>query len=384
MKKSYVVFSSALMLLAGCVREKEIHTYTARTSDYFNTVVFLRCSSDMSEQQFSSLWSDITDVLREIDQTCSLSYEDSELSRFNRLSYGESMEVSDLTAHLLQNAYKVYEETDGAFDPTVYPLTDLWGFTPRFSSNHWKASEAYDRFYESDGVMALPEEQWIHTLLPLTDFEGIVLSENNNTYVLTKNIPDVTYEDHVYHASIDLGGIAKGYACDQVYEILSSADVENAAFSCGDSSIYILHNDDENTPLNLKKPRKGSGSDDNFTSVDCHTTGISTSNDASQALIKDGTIYTHIINPETGYPAGSPEDTIPSNCISVSVFMDSACEADAVTTALSAMEQKDALAYLADHPAVQYVLVYRGEQDGYDVYTNIDDLELKEPSYHLK
>ncbi len=338
----------------------------------------------MSQNEFDALWQDIHTELAEINRTVSISEPESDIARFNALSSSESMAISDLTAELLTIAKEIHEESNGAFDPTIYPLADLWGFTPRFSEGTWKKIMPYDRDYDKNGKMPIPEDVWVQALLPLVDFNGIELSGSKGNYQLKKLTADVSFEGYTFTAQLDLGGIAKGYAADQVYQILKKHKVQDAVFSCGDSSLYILHNDQNKTDLNLKKPRRDDTKESSFGSISCGTAGVSTSNDASLALVYDGIVYSHILNPETGYPVNTPHDSISDGCLSATLLMDSAVTADAVTTALSAMSRDDALAYLNSHYSnAQYVLVYRTDEVNFSIETNCDAFTVTDTSYQL-
>ena len=88
--------------------------------------------------------------------------------------------MSSLTAQLFQIARAAYEDTDGAYDPTVYPLVDLWGFSPRFNRNTYQPTQPYDRAYV-DGKLPLPDPAYIEALTRLVGMETIVLTGDEAT-----------------------------------------------------------------------------------------------------------------------------------------------------------------------------------------------------------
>lgn len=117
--------------------------------------------------------------------------------------------MSSLTAQLFQIARAAYEDTDGAYDPTVYPLVDLWGFSPRFNRNTYQPTQPYDRAYV-DGKLPLPDPVYIEALTRLVGMETIVLTGDEATgWRLEKNTPPVTAGGCTFQAQLDLAALPR-------------------------------------------------------------------------------------------------------------------------------------------------------------------------------
>lgn len=316
------------------------------TDKYFSTVSALFLYTD-DRQAFEQTWAEVKGILEEIQNAVSLSVPDSDLSRFNALACGESCSVSPITAEILRTAFSVYNETGGLYDPTVFPLVDLWGFSPRFNSNIYQPTQPYDRAYEN-GKLPPPDERYVQALQQLVDFGGVTLSGSNDQgWTLTKNIPPVTVDGHTFQAQMDLGSIAKGYACDRVLQLLQSEGYEYGHFVCGGSSIAALSRPEGEYRLTIGKPRSGAEENASFAVLTARNTTLSTSSDASHTYTRDGVIYCHIIDPRTGYPINMPADGQAQCGIAcVTLLGPSAARSDALTTALCVMGPQQALAYV--------------------------------------
>ncbi|MBQ7886776.1 MAG: FAD:protein FMN transferase [Clostridia bacterium] len=358
-----------------------------QTSDYFNTVsaLFLYDTPD-NTARFEETWAQVKAILGEVESAISLSEPDSDVARFNALPGGETIQISPITAQILQTAFSVYEETGGLYDPTVYPLVDLWGFSPRFNTNQYRPSLPYDRAYE-DGRLPLPDEAHIRALLPLVGLDGISLEEKNGAYFLTKRTPSIQIGGVMIHAQLDLGGIAKGYACDRVKQLLTGRGYTMGHFVCGDSSMAILSRPDGAYRLNLGKPRAGSNRESHFAAVSVKDRTLSTSSDSRHAYMIDGIRYCHIIDPRTGYPINMPQDGIQKGAASITLLSSSAARSDALTTALCLMNPQEAADFAGAHlPGDSLIIsLYASDSDIIEVMHNMDSgaLSLSDSSYQL-
>jgi len=359
-----------------------------QTADYFGTVsaLFLYESEEQTAR-FESAWASTKAILAEVENAVSLSVPDSDIARFNALPEGESMEISAVTAEILQIAFDVHKKTGGLYDPTVYPLVDLWGFSPRFNAGSYRPSLPYDRAYEN-GRLPLPDGAHIQALLPLVGLDGIALAENEGSYSLTKNTPSVTIGGTVIHAQLDLGGVAKGYACDQIKEMLESLGYAHGHFVCGDSSVAVLSRptDDGMYTLTLGKPRAGQSKSAHYATVALRDVTLSTSSDSRHSFLRDGVRYCHIIDPRTGYPVNAPgEGAAQKGACSVTLLGESAARSDALTTALCLMSPQEALQFIGAHLPQDEVVIalYHAQRDTLEVLTTLgaDRISLDDPAY---
>lgn len=225
---------------------------------------------------------------------------DTKMSRSNEngeiypLNINKSAEVSDETAFVISTALDVGKSTNGDFDITVAPIMDLWGF--------------FGHSYR------VPSESEIKERLKYVNYKNIEL--NGNSVHLKDN------------ATIDLGGIAKGYASDRVKDIFREYDIESGLISFG-SAIQAIGTkpDGSNWRIGITDPQN---KDSHIARLEISDKCVATSGSYEQAFEENGQKYHHIINPSTGYPSNS-------DLASVSVICDSATVADALSTALFVM-----------------------------------------------
>lgn len=362
-----------ILVLLSIVPAYGVSVQSRYTDSYFSTVSALFVYTD-DWQAFESTWAETKQILAEIQSAVSLAEPESDLSRFNALASGESCAVSPVTAAICRIAMEAYRDTAGLYDPTVYPLVDLWGFSPRFNSNIYELVQPYDRAYV-DGRLPLPEERYIEALRQLVGFDGIMLSGSDaQGWTLTKNTPSVTLDGHTFHAQLDLGGIAKGYACDLVKQLLQDKGFANGHFVCGGSSIAVLSRPDGDYQLTIGKPRPGDNDGTVFATLCARDTTLSTSSDASHTYVRDGVVYCHLIDPRTGWPVNMPAEGEKQRGIACATLLSpGAARSDALTTALCVMGPENAIAYINQHlreyPVV--MALYEAGQPFCEVVTNM-------------
>lgn len=354
------------------------------TTGYFGTVSVL-CV--YGEEGTDALWRDVKDMLRTIDESVSVSRPDSDIARFNALPAGSSIVVSACTAEIWRRAREAYALTGGLYDPTVFPLVDLWGFSPRFNQNVYSPSLPYDRPLEN-GYPAPPNAEDIQALLSLVGMEGITLNQENENWILHKNTPDICMAGTMLPAQIDLGGIAKGYACDQVAALLRERGVTSGYFICGGSSmVFFSRLDGSAFSVAAGKPRTGRNTGTDYASFSARNTTVSTSSDISHGYWgADGKLYCHIIDPRTGYPLNVLEGSVQAGASSVSLMGDSAALGDALTTALCLMGPRKALAFLNGREEKMVMAVYSSEEEYFEIVTNLpqEDITILDDAYLLK
>lgn len=391
MKKSRIILSLilSLFLLTSC-GSSEYFRYK-RDVESFNTSSLLYIYDDFAkssaENNFESVWDKIEKTLNEIENAVSVDIEGSDIYRFNNAKCGEKVPVSSLTAKVFIKAKSIYEKSDGKYDPTVFPLVDLWGFSPRFS-NDYKAEKPYDRKQNDDGSIPRPDEKYIEAFKKLIGFDDIVLIEENGEYFLVKNIEAVVVDGVYFEAMIDFGGIAKGYAADVALDILKEAGYTQGYFSCGTSSIAFLENggksaEDNCFDLSIRKPRTSNGSGSSYAEIKVKNLCVSSSGDYEKYYEIDGVRYCHIIDPQTGYPINSQKSD-EAYIMCVTLVGENASELDGLSTAVMTMSLKEAKSFLKKN-CIDGVIAYcqNGE---YKVYTTLDRnmIEIKDTDYVLE
>lgn len=375
MKRAWCAALICILLLMVSPSRAAERPFLRYTSDYFGTVSML-CLDE--EEGAEDVWQAVKAILQQIDESVSVSRADSDIARFNALPAGSEMAVSDCTAAVWRCAQEAYEMTGGLYDPTVYPLVDLWGFSPRFNQKVYATSLPYDRPLKG-GYPAPPREEDISSLLPLVGMPGIALTYDEGCWLLRKNTPAVQVAGSTIQAQVDLGGIAKGYACDRVAALLRERGIGAGYFICGGSSmVFLARPDGAAYPVAAGKPRPGRQEGQDYASFSARNITLSTSSDISHGYWgADGVLYCHIIDPRTGYPLNCPEPgSVQAGAASVSLLADSAALGDALTTALCLMGPREALAFLIGREEKMVMAAYQSDADHLEVITNMAPEEM--------
>ena len=284
-----------VLLLAGCDRRLEEIAFagTAFASSYHVKVV--DAGAAFSEETGPAA---VQALLDELDIVLSTYKPDSELNRLNRQAVGTPFVVSATLWRVLEVSKQIHELTEGAFDPTVRPLVDLWGFGP---------VDTNDR---------IPTDAEIAALKRRLGFDKIELQSGN----IVVRRADVT---------LDLSAIGGGYAADRVAELLEMAGATNYMVEItGEIRVRGHNRDGKPWRLAVERPTDIRGGVEKVLRVT--DTGLATSGDYRNYFERDGVRYSHEIDPRTGRP-------ITNNLASITVFAATAAEADALATALMVM-----------------------------------------------
>lgn len=247
-----------------------------------------------------------------MERRLSATDEKSEIAALNASGRGE---VSADTAALLERALVLAEKSGGAFDPTVRPLMELWGFT----------TEAY----------RVPETEEIDAVLPLADWESVELSGTEVSLAPGQKL--------------DLGGIAKGWASETVCAILREHDVESALLYLGGSVQTLGAKPDGSLwRVGVQNP---DGSESHLGILSVGECAVVSSGGYQRYFEHDGHRYHHILDPETGFPADS-------GLASVTVVCGDAVAADAYSTALFVMGLEGAHRFWREHSEELDLVLY--------------------------
>ncbi len=251
-----------------------------------------------------------------IEQIFSRTLEDSEISRIHQASAGSAVTVSEEAIALLTRAIAASDETDGAFDITIAPIMSLWGFTE-------------DSYY-------VPEDAEITKLLPLVDSSKVLIDPEARTVTLG-----------VEGIAIDVGGIAKGYASDEVQKVLREYDCAGALISLGGNAAVMGNKPDGSAfRVAITDPSDPSSY---LGVLTCKETSIVTSGGYERFFVEDGVTYIHIMDPKTGRPADS-------DLTSVTIVCSEGLRADYLSTALFVMGREGAEAFWREHRDFSMIL----------------------------
>jgi len=255
-----------------------------------------------------ALKSKVEDRLKDINRQMSNWDESSEISRFNKSTSTDWLAVSPEFTTVVIEARKIHELTSGAFDPTVAPLIDLWGF--------------------GDGRQkSIPEQSSINDVLATIGMQH--LDVRTEPPGLKKSIPGL---------QLNLSAIAKGYGVDAVARLLESEGHNSFVVDIGgENRTGLAKASGDPWKLGIESPQGGLRRIMRLTE-----SSIATSGDYRNFFQMNGTTYSHAINPVTGWPVKSPP-------ASVSVVHKSCMTADAWATAMMVVGTDRGLQLAAKH-----------------------------------
>jgi thiamine biosynthesis lipoprotein len=246
--------------------------------------------------------------IKTLDALLSTGSDSSEISRLNAAG---SLQVSGETAVLLEKAQEIYQDTDGIFDCTIYPVMKLWGFP----------TQEYH----------VATEEELKEILPLVDGSKVEITGNETGAYVTLAEGQET----------DLGGIAKGYAAARVMEIFEDYDVASGIVSLG-GNIQVLNTKPDGSKWNIGIRNPEGSASDSIASVSVENKALVTSGGYERYFEENGETYIHIIDPRTGYPAEG-------DLCSVTIVSGDGTLADALSTSLYIMGLEKASEYWRQH-----------------------------------
>jgi len=255
--------------------------------------------ADLSPEEMRSVAQAIEETLARVDRLMSTWREDSELSRFNAQTTTEPFAIDPETARVFGAALEVSERSQGAFDVTVGPLVDAWGFGPAHPEK-------------------VPSEAELRALMGRVGFEQLVLDPAGPT--LTKRRPDV---------EADLSAVAKGYGVDAVAETLEALGQTNYLVEIG-GEIRARGARLDGQPFRVAIEEPALDGRRVHRVIELHDIGMATSGDYRNWIEVDGERLSHTIDPRTGRP-------ITHALASVTVLHPLAMWADAWATALNVL-----------------------------------------------
>ena len=404
-KKRAALIALSLLIFTGAARalpEEAVPRHYASkrysATGYFATINTLGIYEDLSNpetaEKIRQTWEEVKGILARVEQRLSVIIPGSDIAQYNALKYKEAVAVSGETVTLVELARAMHQKTEGYYDPTVFPLVDLWGFSPRFTYSREKVMP-YDRD-AMPGHLPPPDSRYIQAFRRLVGMDGVQVEGNaRDGYFLRKMTPPVRVDGVVYQAQIDLGGIAKGYVTDLVSGLLKEKGFEFGYFSSGTSSMRLMKSasfsarqaQDSRFHLEIRKPRETGMPGGAYATLAVQDEALSSSGDYDNNYLIDGAIYSHLINPFTGYPVNTPSDGAQRGISTVTLLSGSAAEDDAYTTALCLMGPEKAIQYFNQHLTGRQIAMvfFRQDHKRYEVVTNVSDdrLSINDPDYVL-
>jgi thiamine biosynthesis lipoprotein len=300
-----MVIVALLIAAFGCGKTE--HTLSGRTMGTTYTVKVVTGYFG----SVSGLQEKIDRRLDQVNHSMSPYLKDSEISRFNRFQeVSVEFPISRDFLHVMQQAARIHALSEGAWDGTVNPLVDLWGFG------------------RTGRVDRRPPPEKIAALLGDIGFQKIDVRDSG---ALVK---------HQAAVSLDLSSIAKGYGVDQVADEVRRAEFSDFLVEIG-GEVYAAGTRPDGRPwqVGINRPKTDARFDDVYKVIALKDQALATSGDYRSFFVEDGVRYSHIIDPRTGYP-------VRAGVASVSILADNCTLADGLATAVMVMGVEKGLALI--------------------------------------
>jgi thiamine biosynthesis lipoprotein len=288
--------------------------------------------SPLSEVDARRLFLRIDQYLRQINDEMSTYIADSEISRFNRSSDVAPFPVSASFAEVTATSLEWATRSGGAFDPTLDPLINLWGF------GHERMRAGHQ-----------PGDTEIEAALANVDHAGIQVTD---AFHIQKSRPEL---------QLNLNAIAKGYAVDGVAKIILAAGATNLYVEIGgDLLVNGVNPFNEPWRIGIEYPDPDAGPGERLHGVVHVSEGaLAGSGDYRNFLLTDeGDLYAHILDPRTGRPTRH-------SLAAVNVYARTCMAADAVATAVIVMGAEEGVAWVDSLPDIEAIFFIR-HPDGRD------------------
>lgn len=283
---------------------------------------------NITYQYDSDLKQDIEAELQKVDNSLSPFNKGSIISKVNR---NENPEVNDMFADVFTLAEEVSAQTGGAFDITVAPLVNMWGFGTK-------------QFHR-------PDKESVDSLMKFVGFNKISLK---NKHVVKQN-PNIL---------LDCSGIAKGYGCDVVARFLRSKGIKNFMVEIG-GEVVTSGNSEKRVPwkIGVTKPTDDSLQENQELQTVLNVTdkAMATSGNYRNFYVEGGKKFAHTIDPHTGYP-------VQHSLLSSTVLAHDCATADAYATSFMVLGIDKAKEVLKKHPELMAYFIYSDAKGNLQVW----------------
>ncbi|MDR4930646.1 FAD:protein FMN transferase [Prevotella bryantii] len=299
------------------VRQQKTIPFQHNTGFIFGTIYNITYQSD------DDLQTEIEGELKKVDESLSTFNKTSTISKINQ---GKDVKVDDMFAEVFTLGENIAKETDGAFDMTVAPMVNTWGFG--FKTGKEPSKAVVDSLRNIVGYQKIKMEK------------KHIIKQNPNTM-------------------LDCSAIAKGFGSDVVAKFLRQKGIKNFMIEIGGEIVtYGLNEKRVPWKIGVTKPVDDSlnNQQEIQTILNVTNKAMATSGNYRKYYYKNGKKYAHTIDPKTGYP-------VQHNILSSTVFADNCATADAYATAFMVTGLDGAKKILAKHPELMAYFIY-ADQNG--------------------
>ena len=285
--RKYILVIIICILFCGCQIKNDMAEIQMFAMDTF---IDLKAQGENGEKALLEAEKEIN----RLEKLFSPTIEQSEIFVINQYAAKQTVTVSKDTFDLIEKAKEYCNITEGAFDITIAPVVKAWGFT--------------------EEVKRVPSDEEIQQKLQLVDNNKLHIDKQNSTVYLENE-----------NMSIDLGGIAKGYASNKVNEILKKNGVSSAVISLGGNvSVTVKRPDGTKWRIAVQDPMNSEG----YVGIlNVEDTSVITSGVYQRFFEQNGKKYHHIIDTKTGKPTQN-------GLLSVTIVCDNGAMADALSTSV--------------------------------------------------
>ena len=292
-RKKNLFMSIFFLAFIGFLLLKSSNSESKYNKSYFylgtvNEITLFNIKKSQSEQILNKC----DKILRDIENKMSDTIVSSDVSKINN-NAGSFVKVSSDTFFVIEEAIKYSNLSNGNFDITIGPISDLWAIGTEDAR--------------------IPSKEEIQKYLNLVNYKNITLNKNDSSIKLEKD-----------NMKIDLGAIAKGYAADVIANYLKSNNVNSAIINLG-GNVYTIGNKSNNEPftVGIQDPTMPRGN--SIGNIKVSNKSVVTSGIYERYIESENKIYHHILNPSNGYP-------FDNELSSVTIISDKSISCDALST----------------------------------------------------
>ncbi|MCB2294444.1 FAD:protein FMN transferase [Clostridium algoriphilum] len=261
--------------------------------------------------------------IREIDNKMSVFKEFSEISKINKNAGKDPQTVSKDTFYVIKKAIEYCSISKGSFDITIRPIVGLWGIG--------KVGQ------KIPGINEIKEK------LKFVNYKDIVIDKDNSSIFLKNK-----------NQEVDVGGIAKGYAADEVKNIILKNGVKSALINLG-GNILVIGTKEDGTPwsVGIQDPIKARG--EFALTISVVNKSVVTSGNYERYFEQDGKRFHHIINPGTGYPSEG-------DIISATIISNNSIDGDGLSTGVYIMGIHEAVKLIEEIKGVDAIFITKSKE----------------------
>ena len=339
MKKLLILLFS-LVLLTGCTKTNDdFYRYNFLDDQYLDTVTSIIIYHHEG-YDIEALEDGIFDILKETHQIYDSHDDSSEIGQVNLTAHLAPVEVSDELYVVIERALEVAAISNGAYDPTITPLTELW---------------AIDDDSKWSNRTEIPSDEEIAEALNNVDYTKVILNDKDKTVFFEQD-----------GITLDLGGISKGYIIVLLRDYIVSQGIEHAIINVGQSSqlpigtrcaeketteegaIYVATEDPWR--IGTTDPFDLFGFNPPIGVFGLSDVALSSSGSSQRFFMVDDVRYHHIFDTETGYPADN-------ELILIQILSDDVVGVDAISTMLYVMGFEAAWDYVESTDGLEAVFI---------------------------